>query len=157
MNAVILVSMIVSFLWGVGPVVQKHVLSRIHPKTMLLFYGISYLFCLIAYSIYNRESIYNDVMKNMSMRLFIIIMILGLVVGFIANVLYFHVLHKKESYIVNALVCSSPLVTLVLAYLFLKEKINMSGFFGVMFIIIGIILIAFNDSTSDEQFVGIHD
>lgn len=156
-NTVIFIAVIISFLWGVGPVLQKHILNSIHPKTMLLFNGLAYMICLIVYSIYYKGEIYQDVVKNMNMRLFFIIMLSGIIVGFIANLLYFYVLHKKDSYIINALVCSSPLFTLIIAYLFLKEKVKISGFIGVMCIIVGVVLIAFNDSNRNEQFIGIHD
>lgn len=156
-NVIIFIAIVISFLWGVGPVLQKYILNSINPKTLLLFNGLAYMICLFFYSVYHRGELYQDVTKNMNLRLFLIIMLSGTIVGFFANLLYFYVLHKKDSYIINALVCSSPLFTLIIAYLFLKEKVQLSGFIGVMCIIIGVVLIAFNDSNRNEQFIGIHD
>lgn len=157
MNYFILTAVFISFLWGIAPVIQKHLLHTINPNTMLLFYSISYTLCVILYSIYNWKVIHNDIVKHMNIRYFIIILLLGLGVGFLANVLYFHILHKKDSYIVNALVCSSPLFTMIIAYLFINEKLHMRGVIGVMCIIIGIVLIAFNEGKQTSQLVSFHE
>jgi drug/metabolite transporter (DMT)-like permease len=38
----------------------------------------------------------------------------------------------------------SPVFTLLIAFFFLKEKITPIGFFGVVFIVMGVVMLAFN-------------
>ena len=42
--------------------------------------------------------------------------------AFLANLLYLMVLKKNQSYIVSALIYSSPVFMFLIAWLFLKEK-----------------------------------
>ena len=56
-----------------------------------------------------------------------------------------YLLEDNDSYIITALVCISPFFTLILAYLFTKEKITIYGVLGTIFIVFGILLISYND------------
>jgi drug/metabolite transporter (DMT)-like permease len=65
----------------------------------------------------------------------------GIIAGFLANYLYFHVVQKHASYVVSALIFSSPFFTFVISYLFLKEDMTWMSVLGVFFIIVGIVLL----------------
>jgi len=75
----------------------------------------------------------------------VIIFITSAITGFFANLIYYYVISKHESYIVEALISCSPLFTLVLAYLFLKEEINWVGIAGVLLITLGVICVSLNE------------
>ena len=49
------------------------------------------------------------------------------------------------------MISSSPVFTVIFAYLFLKEKISLYGFIGIISIIIGVILI--NKDNKDIEYV----
>jgi drug/metabolite transporter (DMT)-like permease len=54
-------------------------------------------------------------------------------------------LKKHDSYIISALIYSSPIFTLLLACLFLNEQITYYGLLGVLFIVVGVGFISTND------------
>lgn len=88
----------------------------------------------------------ND-LKNMTTKDILIILSIGLFSGFIGNMLYLYVLKDHNTSIISALIYSSPVFTLIISYLFLKEKLNMYGLLGVITIIIGVILVSLNENS----------
>jgi drug/metabolite transporter (DMT)-like permease len=62
--------------------------------------------------------------------------------GFLANYLYFKAIQHSSSYVVSALIFSSPMFTFVLAYLLLNESVTWRNGLGVAFIVIGVIILA---------------
>lgn len=81
-----------------------------------------------------------------------ILLIVGISVFaiFMANMIYYYILKNHESSLISALIYSSPIFTLILAYLFLEEKIDKYGISGIIAVIIGIILISQNNKSSKE-------
>ena len=151
MNA-ITSSLMVSFLWGLNPVINKYMLDTLNPKLLICIEGIVFFLCLILYGYCNWVEIKKDLPK-INLKYFLLISISAVVTGFLANVIYLTVLHHHESYIVSALVFSAPFFTLFLAIFFLKEKINIYGFIGVLLILLGVICLAFNEKNHKELFV----
>lgn len=107
-----------------------------------------YTLCTIAYAIYYRDIILQDVTKLNSLTVGMMAFA-ACVCGFLMNVLYFKILKRYDSYIVSALIYSCPVFTLILAYLLLKERISFQGFLGVAFIILGVICLAFNETGAE--------
>lgn len=150
---VIFFALFISFLWGLQPVIHKVLLKHIDPKTILIISSFFYTSCIILFAIYNYKEFIKD-LKIIDTKSFIVIGITAIFSAFIANLIYFYILKNNESYIVSALIYSSPVFTLILAYFFLKEKITLYGFIGLIFIVIGILFIAKNEEK--ELFVDLH-
>ena len=91
---------------------------------------------------------------NMTTRDLLIILAIGLFSGFLGNVLYLQVLKDNNTSIISALIYSSPVFTLIISYLFLKERLNMYGLLGVITIIIGVILVSQN-KTPNSKFIDV--
>jgi len=142
-------ALLISFFWGIQPIIHKLLLRKINPKTMLILNSTVYFFCIIWFTIYNYQEFKTD-LKNMDLKSFLIIVFTAVITAFLANMIYFYILKNNDSYIVSALIYSSPVFTLIFAYLFLKEKITKYGLIGVIFIIIGILFIAKNTT---ENFI----
>jgi drug/metabolite transporter (DMT)-like permease len=73
-----------------------------------------------------------------------ILILLPIVALFFANYLYYNLLKSHESSLVVALVCSSPIFTLLLAYLFMNERLTKYGIAGVIMVSGGVGLISLN-------------
>ena len=147
----IVIALFVSFLWGVSPIIHKKLLGKYTMMILLLGTALVNLLCVTSYSLYNHKLILSDLSK-MNTQDALIIAGSAMTTVFLANVLYYNVLNKHDSYVITALIYSSPFFTLFLAYFYLKEKVNYYGGIGVVFIIIGTFLIAINDYKFEEAF-----
>jgi drug/metabolite transporter (DMT)-like permease len=147
---IILLAIFVSFLWGYTPIILKYLLSRFTKTTVIVTEGILYALFLSFFIFWKNHEFINDVKKftYVDIGLFFLTAIIG---GFLANVLYIFLLEENDSYIITALVSISPLFTLILAYLFTKEKITLYGVLGTILIVIGIILISYNDKMFKKE------
>ena len=97
----------------------------------------------------NKTIIYKDIHK-ISKRDIIVIIFSSAIAAFFGNILYFNILKNHDSSIISALIYSCPMFTLIVAYLFFKERINTIGIFGILFIVLGIICISMNNVKSKE-------
>jgi drug/metabolite transporter (DMT)-like permease len=70
---------------------------------------------------------------------------------FLANMMYYYILKNHESSIISALVYSSPVFTLIIAYIFLKERLDIYGISGIFLMILGVILVSNNNKFSKEM------
>jgi drug/metabolite transporter (DMT)-like permease len=65
--------------------------------------------------------------------------------------MYYYILKNHESSIISALVYSSPVFTLIIAYIFLKERLDIYGISGIFLMILGVILVSNNNKFSKEM------
>ena len=143
MDNTILIALLVSAFWGVAPVIHKVLLHKFDPASMMVFSAPFYVFALAIYTCFYT----NTLAKQWSSATVTDLLAIGftsILTAFIANILYFTVLAKNKSFVISALVYTSPIFTLVLAWLFLKENINLYGISGVLLVFIGVLLIAKN-------------
>lgn len=141
----------IAFLWGLSTVIHKHVLYSISHQTALVLSSVFYMICTLVYAWYNWERIAQDKNK-LNVQSISFLAFTAIVCGFVTNVLYFMVLKRYESHIVSALIYSSPVFTLVLAYFILHERVTFHGFLGVAFITVGVIFLAFNKAGYEPFF-----
>jgi drug/metabolite transporter (DMT)-like permease len=147
----LLVALCVAFLWGVSPVIHKSLLGKHSHVTIMLITATVNVLCVISYALFKNKELIPD-MKTIPMKDVLIVAGTTITTVFLANILYYNVLKKHDSYIISALIYSSPIFTLLLAYLFLQEKITYYGLIGVLFIVVGVCFIATNDYKIEEAF-----
>ena len=136
------IALFVSITWALAPVLHRYVFqqSHIQARTMMILSWVAYSACIIPYALYHYSSIKKDLPK-ISAKGFFLIALSGILVGFISNLVYYYLVKHNKSALVSALVYSSPVFTLILAYIFIQEKVNMLGVFGILAITIGIVAI----------------
>lgn len=134
-------SLIVSLFWGISPVFYKMIMNKVDTKLTFIINNIFFTLGVIAYTIYYWDQIKSDV-KSISMRDTLAIGAIAIILSFIPNVIYYHLMNEHDSYIVSALVNSAPIFTVGLSYLLLKENITKYGMLGVVLIIIGVICLS---------------
>jgi chloramphenicol-sensitive protein RarD len=143
MQNYILLALISGLMWGIAPVIHKVLLVKYQPITIMLFNSFTYAISMTMIVFFN----YNVFMKDMQHIKYedIFIMILSSIgILIIGNLIYYYVLREHESSLVSALIYSSPVFTLILAYIFLKERLSMYGYLGIFSILLGIIFISKN-------------
>lgn len=148
---ILITALTVSFLFGITPVTHKYLFS-IHPiskETMITSGAFFYFMCALIYFLVNRQTVVKDVQRLPSSTLGI--MALSAVFsGFLANYLYFKAIQHSSSYVVSALIFSSPMFTFVLAYWFLKEEVNTKSALGVFLIVLGVIVLATSKAVKEK-------
>ena len=139
---VLALALVVAFLWGVLVIVQKYALTRVSPlMTMVLTSGV-YLVCLGVYAAMSWKHLVAESAK-LSWELVALIALAAVMCIFVANLIYYDILKRRESYVVMALCSSAPLFTLVLAWLLLKETIPWMGVVGVVLIVAGVVCLGY--------------
>jgi drug/metabolite transporter (DMT)-like permease len=145
----VLLALLVAFLWGAAVNIHKTLLDKMDHVVVMLVGGFFYFSAVLIYSYLNRYTVMKDWTK-LNTYTISLIAINSILSGFLAGLIYFYVLKKSDSYIVSALVYSSPVFTLLIAYFVLRERVTWRGFLGVLLITVGIIMIALNESGKVE-------
>ena len=141
----IFVALFISFLGGTTPLIHKLVLQKLNKITIMVIGGFIYFALLLTLLFVNYDIISKDIPKITYKDVGLIAFVSG-IAGFAGNLLYLYVLKKHSSSIISALVYSSPIFTLLLAYALNTEKIGPMGVIGIVLVVLGIACIAFNDS-----------
>lgn len=152
--SVVVTSLLISFLWGAAPVIHKFLMSTrpISPETLMVFGSLVYFSCVVVYFYFNHKPIIAD-LRMASATTLTIMFVSAMFAGFVANLLYFRVIKQHASYVVSALIFSSPFFTLLLSYIFLKEPMSVKSITGVILIVVGVILLATSNEVKKEKFV----
>ena len=143
MEIYILIALFIAFLWGLHPIVNKYLLNKYEPFTIMLLASLVYFGTMVVVSILRWNEIQRDLNK-MSTYDFTILSLLAFFAVFVANTLYYYILRGHTSSIVSALIFSGPAFTLVISYFILKEKLSLYGLLGILSIILGVTLISQN-------------
>ena len=136
-----LYSTIVSLCWGLSPVLYKLLMNNVDIKVTFVINSLFFTLAVICYTIYY----WNDIKSNLQTTSVWDICFLGLisvVLSFIPNIIYFNLLNQYDSYVVNALVSTSPIFTVGMAYLILKERVTKYDILGVILIITGVFFLS---------------
>ena len=149
----LLMSLFTSFLWGISPVIQKHLLDKFDKRSIMLFYSsANVIFVIVLLSFYNNK-LYSDIKSVNSYDIFLISTYTFFTI-FLANLLFLEVLKYNNAHEAAAIEGIYPFFTLLLAYLFLKEKITVFGILGVILVVLGVVCISFNDTNFKlEEFI----
>jgi len=151
----LLMSLFTSFLWGLSPVIQKHLLDKFDKRTLMLFYSsANVIFVTVLLSFYNNK-LYSDI-KSVNAYDILLISTYTFFTIFLANLVFLEVLKYNNAHEAAAIEGIYPFFTLLLAYLFLKEKITAFGILGVILVVLGVVCISFNDPKFKlEEFIAI--
>lgn len=140
---VVPLSLSIAVLWGVQPIVHKQLMCkhRIDPKAVLVVGGMAYTACLLVFWMYFHRDVQSEV-RRLPLSAIVIIAFLSIFTAFVANVVYLYVLRNNETYVVTALMYTSPVFTLVLAVLILREEVTLLGGLGAVLILAGVACLA---------------
>lgn len=143
-------SAIITILWAIAPIVQKILLKEFSPAVIMILFSGLYTCCTVVYAIYKRDEVAKALPK-IDLRVFTLLVISGVFSGFLANRLYYITLKDYSASVVTAITAVYPLITVLLAYLLLSEKINLVTAFGIVFICMGITMIGYGDYYADIE------
>lgn len=135
-------SLLVSLFWGISPVLYKIMMKRVDTKLTFIINHLFFNLGLLGYTIYHWTELKSD-FQNVSNYDIIAIGAMSLVLSFIPNIIYYNLINDHDSYLVTALINSSPVFTVGLSYFILKEKITKHSIIGVLLIIAGVYCLTF--------------
>jgi len=140
MNHIVL-ALVIALLWGSQPVLHKQLVSKYDPATIMLFSSVIYVSLVLTLCFRNSSRVGEDLGK-LTRKDILILVGLPVVTIFFANIIYFHVLKNHKTSVISAVIYSAPAFTLVIAYLFYKEKLSTSALLGIIAILAGLFLLA---------------
>ncbi len=140
----ILIAILIAFLWSIASIINKSLMDKFGHISLMTFSWLVYSAIMIALMIKERRELLDDIYTLTRNEIFLLLAS-GLFSGFLANYLYYSILENNDSSAVVALTYSTPLFTVLLAYLVLGEKINCFTCIGVLLIVVGVMMFAINN------------
>ena len=139
MLELVLYGLLVAALWALGPVLQKIILKRdVSSTTIIVIGGIFSIIFGISCLFFIRKDLIKDIEK-LDIEVLGIIAITSIICGIVATFVFLHILKKYDACLVNAIVYTSPIFTLIFAMWILGEPVSWLSILGAVIIIIGVI------------------
>jgi drug/metabolite transporter (DMT)-like permease len=130
----ILLALLVSFILGVSPVAHKYLLTKYHPITIMMISASVYFSFILLVVLLNKNIFVKDLNKITSKDAMIAFAV-SFSILIISNFISYYLLRDHKSSIISALIYSSPVFTLIIAYSFLKERLRLYGYLGIFSIL----------------------
>jgi uncharacterized membrane protein len=138
---VILLSLIVALFWAINPIIIKTVLKNTSFPLILLLSNLTSFTAVILFSFLNKNNILND-WKKMETKDMYLIITNTLIFGFTATLLYLYLLKNNDVNLIIGLTYMSPIFAIILSKYILKENVTHLSYLGILFIVIGGVLIS---------------
>jgi drug/metabolite transporter (DMT)-like permease len=135
--------LVVASIFGLTPILEKHILSFIKPETFIVLSGfLVFLISILFYIFVYKHNIYDEmVILKDNRNIFLLMILTVFLIYFLANYVYLNTISENKTHLVTALVATYPIITLTIAYLFLNEDVTFYHTLGVFFIVGGVILL----------------
>jgi len=132
-----LLALLVAFIWGINPIMEKLSLVKATPLTVMTIRFIMTSIVLTIITIYQGK-FYE--LNNLDSKTYYYILIPAILAG-VGLYIYFIALGKGESSQVVPIVATFPLFTAVYAFLILKESITTPKIIGTFLIVSGLVIL----------------
>jgi drug/metabolite transporter (DMT)-like permease len=133
-------ALLVAALTGLQIVAQKHVAQALSHHTLMVVTSIGYFVLSLLYLGWHQELILKEIRELVVP--FILVLLGAIVVGFIANILYFSIIRHGQISVVTALTSTAPIFVAGLAFLVLKEALTPKQIAGIAAVVGGTVLLA---------------
>ena len=132
-----LLALLVAFIWGINPIMEKLSLVKATPLTVMTIRFIMTSIVLTAITFYQGK--FHE-LNNLDTKTYYYIIIPGILAG-VGLYIYFMALGKGESSKVVPIVATFPLFTAIYAFMFLKESITTPKIIGTLLIVTGLVIL----------------
>lgn len=132
-----LLALLVAFIWGLNPIIEKLSLVKATPLTVMTIRFIMTSIVLTIITLYQGK-FYE--LNNLDSKTYYYIIIPAILAG-VGLYIYFIALGKGESSKVVPIIATFPLFTAVYAFLILKESITTPKIIGTFLIVSGIVIL----------------
>ena len=132
-----LLALLVAFIWGINPIMEKLSLVKATPLTVMTIRFIMTSIVLTIITFYQGK-FYE--LNNLDSKTYYYIIIPAILAG-VGLYIYFIALGKGESSQVVPIVATFPLFTAIYAFLILKESITTPKIIGTLLIVSGLVIL----------------
>ncbi|MCH7926463.1 MAG: EamA family transporter [Candidatus Dadabacteria bacterium] len=132
-----LLALLVAFIWGLNPIIEKLSLVKATPLTVMTIRFIMTSIVLTIITLYQGK-FYE--LNNLDSKTYYYIIIPAILAG-VGLYIYFIALGKGESSKVVPIIATFPLFTAVYAFFILKESITTPKIIGTFLIVSGIVIL----------------
>ena len=141
-----ILALIVACIWGINPIFEKFALKNATPFSVIT---IRFIFTAIILGIFALVAGRVDELVKVDSRSMMWILLSGLLGGLIGLFIFFVALKQEDTSKVLPIVASFPMFTAIFAYFLLGETISLKRFIGILFVIVGVVLINIKESVID--------
>jgi len=132
-----LLALLVAFIWGINPIMEKLSLVKATPLTVMTIRFIMTSIVLTIITFYQGK-FYE--LNNLDSKTYYYIIIPAILAG-VGLYIYFIALGKGESSNIVPIVATFPLFTAIYAFLILKESITTPKIIGTFLIVSGLVIL----------------
>jgi Predicted membrane protein len=140
-------ALLVASIWGINPIFEKLSLVKASPFTVITLRFIFTTGCLIVISVVTGK--YSE-FPTVDGKTLLWIILSGLVGGLIGLFIYFVALKQGLTSHIVPIVATYPLFTALYAFILLSEPISFRRLAGIVFVVLGLVLINWNSAVSTE-------
>jgi len=135
--------LIVTLIFGITPILEKHILSFIEYETLILINaGFITLFGIIYYLFFYHHSLTTEIsILKKNPYIFLLLALIAFFIYFIANIFYLSSIKDNKAHLVTAFIATYPIITLLTAYVLMDENISLYNCLGVILIAGGVVLL----------------
>ena len=141
-----LIALLVACIWGINPIFEKFSLKNATPYSVIT---IRFIFTAICLAVITLATGRLEEITKVDGRSLFWILLSGLAGGLIGLFLFFVALKQEDTSKVVPIVATFPMFTAVYAYFLLGEAISLKRAIGILFVVIGAILINIKEAVID--------
>jgi len=135
--------LIIASVWGSMPILIKLYLS-LFPNVFIIFLqSLVLLSSTLIYIFFFKYTDFINGYKSATYKHFLIIALMFFIVTFICNLLYLHILKKDDIIAPLLIFILTPIITIIISALVLKELLNIRQIFGCFLVFIGIFFLVY--------------
>ena len=131
-------ALLAAFFFGLAPIFGKLGLEGVNPALAICIRSFIISGIMLVWLLVN-----NDIspLTDVNLSNWIFIALEGICAALLGQLLYFYALKSGDASIVVPLIATFPLVTFILATLFLGDKLSITKISGIILTILGIVLL----------------
>jgi len=129
-----------AIVWGIVPILEKIGLAKIHPDTGLFLRCFGVVLGAIILVVFKFSYLKLE-LASVSAKTIFFLVSSGFLASFIAQLFFYRALKLGEASVIVPVAAMYPLVAFILALIFLGEKFTLFKLLGLVFILLGIVLL----------------
>ncbi|MFC1753195.1 EamA family transporter [Thermoproteota archaeon] len=133
-------ALLTALVWGLVPAIEKVGLTRVQPNVALLVRSCGVIFGAALLLLFKFNSIKAEFLDVTPRTVFFLVSG-GLLASIVAQLFFYRALKFGDTSKVVAIAGTYPLVSFLLALIFLGEKFTLVKFLGIFFVLLGVVLL----------------